>query len=73
MVNWLPDLTHDPAGPVPDLLLVPSGLVAAYYLVWAVARVAGLQDTKRPAPPARHRIRIVIPADDMNRIRCPRH
>lgn len=46
------------------LLLVPSGLVAAYYLVWAVARVAGLQDTKRPAPPARHRIRIVIPAHD---------
>ena len=54
------------------LLLVPSGLVAAYYLVWAVARVAGLQDTKRPAPPARHGSGLSS-RPTINRIRCPRH
>ncbi len=43
-------------------LLVPSAVIAAYYLFWALLRTAGIRDVRRPTEPARNRILILIPA-----------
>ncbi len=44
------------------LFLVPSSVIAAYYLIWAVAGVAGVRDVRHASTSPRHRFLIVIPA-----------